>query len=98
MSSNTSENKLLKHKQECGDDNLTTIKTSNESHLHWKKHFHKNPLYFWIYADFEAHNEKDDSSIGNKTTSIYEQKPILNGYHIVSELEDVLKSEYSKPL
>ena len=56
-----------------------------------KKHFHENPLYFRIYADFEAPNEKDNSNIGNKTTNIY--NPVLNGYHIVSELEDILKSE-----
>ena len=87
---------LLKHKQKCGDDNITTIKTSNESYLQWKKHSHKNPLYFRNYADFETDNEKDISSIGNKTTNIYKQKPILNGYHIVSELEDVLKNEYYK--
>ena len=87
---------LIKHKQKCGEDNITTVKTSNESHLHWKKHFHKNPLYFRIYADFEADNEKDNSSIGNKTTNIYKQNPVLNGYHTVSELNDVLKSEYYK--
>ena len=96
LSSYTSENMLIKHKQKCGDDNITTIKTSNESHLHWKKHFHKNPLYFRIYADFEADNEKDNSIVGNKTTNIYKQNPVLNGYHIVSELEYVLKSEYYK--
>ena len=73
-------------------DNITSIRTSNESHLHWKKHFHKNPLYFRIYADFEADNEKDNSNIGNKTTNIYKQSPRLNGYHIIS----VLKSEYYK--
>ena len=61
-----------------------------------KKHFHKNPLYFRVYADVEADNEKDNSIIGNKTTIIYKQNPVLNGYHIVSELEDVLKSEYYK--
>ena len=44
LSSYTSENMLIKPKQKCGEDNITTIKTSNESHLHWKKHFHKNPL------------------------------------------------------
>ena len=53
----------MKHKQKCGEDNTTTIKTSNELHLHWKKHFHRNPLYFRIYADFEADNEKDISSV-----------------------------------
>ena len=94
LSSYTSENMLIKHKQKCGDDNITSIKTSNESHLHWRKHFHKNPLYFRIYADFEADNEKDNTCIGNKTTNIYKQNPVLNGYRIVSELEDVLKSDY----
>ena len=59
-----------------------------------KKHFHKNALYFRIYADFEADNEKDNSIVGDKTINIYKQNPVLNGYHIVSELEDVLKSEY----
>ena len=96
LSSYTSENMLMKHKEKCGDDNITTIKTSNKSHLHWENHFHKNPLYFRIYADFEADNEKDNSFIGNRTTNIYKQNPVLNGYHIVSELEDILKSDYYK--
>ena len=96
LSSYTSENMLTKHKQKCGEENITSIKTSNESHLHWKNHFHKNPLCFRIYADFEADNENDNSITGNKTTNIYKQNPILNGYHIVSELEDVLKSDYYK--
>ena len=96
LSSYTSENMLINHKQKCGKDNITTLITSNESHLHWKKHFHKNLLYFRIYADFEADNEKDNSSIGIKTTDIYKQNPVLNGYHIISELEDVLKSDYYK--
>ena len=87
---------LMKHKEKCGDDNLTVIRTSNESHLHWKKHFHKNPFYFRICADFETDNEKDISIIGNKTINIYKQNPVLNGYHIESELEDILKSRYHK--
>ena len=96
MKSYTSENMLIKHKPKCENNDITATKTSNESHLHWKKHFHKNPLYFRIYADFEADNENDNSVVGNKTTNIYRQNPVLNGYHIVSELEDVLKSEYYK--
>ena len=32
--------------------------------------------------------------MGNKTTNIYHQKPVCNGYYIVSELNDVLKSGY----
>ena len=53
-------------------------------------------MYFRIYADCEAGNEKDNSIIGKKTTNIYKQNPVLNGYHIISELEDVLKSDYYK--
>ena len=71
LSSYTSEKMLIKHKQKCGDYNITTIKTSNKSHLHWEKHFLKNLLYFRIYADFEADNKTDNSIIGNKTTNIY---------------------------
>ena len=90
---------LILHKPKCENKDITTIRTSKDSHLHWKKHFHKNPLDFRIYADFAADNEKDNSSIGNKTTNIYKQNPVLNGYHIESELEDVLKSEnYKSPL
>ena len=56
-------------------------------------------LFFRIYADFEADNEKDKSSIGSKRTNICKQNPVLNGYHIESELEDTLKSEnYKSPL
>ena len=32
--------------------------------------------------------------IGSKTTNIYKQNPILNGYYIISELEEVLESGY----
>ena len=96
LNSYTSENMLRLHKQKCAEGNITTLKTSTESHLHWKKHFPKNPLFFNVYADFEADNEKDNSNIGNKTTNTYKQHPILNGYRIESALEDVLTSEYHK--
>ena len=96
LNSYTSENMLKIHKPKCEINDITTIRTSSDSHLHWKKHFHKIPLYFRIYADFEADNEKDNSSMGNKTTNIYKQNPVLNGYEIVSELEDVLQRGYHK--
>ena len=79
-------------KREINDK--TTIRTSPESHLQWNKYFHKNPLYCRLYADFEADNEIYNSSVGNKTTNIFKQNPILNCYNIVSELEDVLKGGY----
>ena len=94
LNSYTSENALTNHKEKCEDDNICTIRTSSESHLYWKKHFQKNPLYFRIIADFEADNEIDNTNVGDKTTNIYKQKPVLNGYYIISELNDVLKSGY----
>ena len=51
-------------------------------------------MYFRIFVDFDAENEVDGSSVGNKTTNIYKQNPVLNGYYIISELEDVLESAY----
>ena len=96
MNSYTSENMSMLYKPKFENIASTTIRTSNESHLYWKRHFHKNPLYFGVCADFEAENEKDNSIIGNKTTNIYKQNPVLNGYTIVSELEDVLKTGYYK--
>ena len=94
LNSYTSQDVLIKREEKCGEDNICAIRTSSESHIQWKKHFHKNPLYFRIYADFEADNETDNSSIGNKTTNIYKQHPVLNGYRIVSELNDILRSGY----
>ena len=94
LKSYTSENNLMLNEQKCEEDNICSIRTSNESHLYWKKLFHKNPFYFKIYAEFEADNEIHNSSIGNKTTKIYKQNPVLNGYHIIFELEDVLKRGY----
>ena len=43
------------------------MRTSDESHFYRKDHFHRNPIYFKIRADFEADNDIDDSNIGNKT-------------------------------
>ena len=39
LNSYTCENALINHKEKCGDDNICTIRTSNESHLYWKKTF-----------------------------------------------------------
>ena len=70
LNSYISQNVLIKHKQQCEEQDITNIRTSNVSHLHWKKHFLKNLLYFSIIADFDADNEIGKSSIGNKTTNI----------------------------
>ena len=84
------------HKQQCENNDITTFITSLESHFRWKNHFHKNPLYFKIDADFEANNEKDISSVAIKTVNTFKQNPVLNGYHKESELDDVLQSSYYK--
>ena len=79
-------------KPKCEIFELTTNRTSSESYPHLKdQFFYKNLRYFRIIADFEADNETDNSSRVNKTTNIYKQNPVCNGYCILSELEDVSK-------
>ena len=91
----TSHNRIIKHNQNCDmRHDTTTIKASNKSYKHWDKHCHKNPVYFRIYAVFEADNEIDNTCNGNKTTNNYKQNPVCNGYRIESELNDILQSEY----
>ena len=78
-----------------GKNDIITLRFSPESHIQWKDHFDENLVYFRIIEDFVINN----SCIGNKTTNIFKQNPVLNGYHIESELEDVLKSGcYEPPL
>ena len=59
---------------------------------------HRNTLCSRINAEFEADNEIDISSIGNRTTNNYKQNPVPNGYYMESELDDNLKSGYYKSL
>ena len=94
LNSYTSHNMLIKHKNLCQENQK--LKTSPNSHIYWKKYFQKNKLYFRIYADFEADNKKGNTNIGDKTTNIYKQEPVCNGYQIVSDLEHFLKTEYHK--
>ena len=70
LSSYTSKNMLMLQKPKCENNDNFSIRTSPESHFLWKNHFHKKPLNFKINADFEADNEKDNSSIDNKTIDI----------------------------
>ena len=53
-------------------------------------------MYLKIYADFEADNKISNSSKGSKTTKIYKQIPVFNGYRIESEPDHILKSDYYK--
>ena len=69
LNSYTSQNVLNKHKQQCGEQDISSIRLGFENHSYWRKHFHKNPLYFGIYADFEADTEIDKSNIVNKTAN-----------------------------
>ena len=94
LNSYTSHNMLYKHKNLCGENQKS--KTSPNSHTFWKKYFQRNKLYFRIYADFEADKKKENASIGDKTTNIYKQEPVCNGYYIKSELNQILKNDYYK--
>ena len=66
LSSYSNQKVLEKHKFKRGQQGITSIRTSNESHIYWKKYFHKIPLYFRVYGDFECNNEIDNSNMGKK--------------------------------
>ena len=52
-------------------------------------------LYCRLYADYEANNKIDKSNIsGSKRTNIYKQNPVGNAYYIISQLNEVLQSDY----
>ena len=94
LNSYTTHNMLVKHKKLCQENQQ--LKTSTNSHIYWKKYFQKNKLYFRTYPDFDADNKKENTNIGDKTTNIYQQEPVCNGYQTVSDSDHVLKSEYHK--
>ena len=70
---------LMIHKPKCENYDITTIRTSSQHHLLSNILFHNSSLCFRIYADFEAGNEVENSSVDNKTTNIYKQTPICYG-------------------
>ena len=76
----TCQNMIVKHKEKCEQkQEITTIRTSDESHLYWKDRFRKNPIYFRLISDFEAESEIDNSSTGNKTTTFYKENSVRKG-------------------
>ena len=91
----TNQEVLINHLQNCGQQEITSIEVSKESHFYWRDHYQKNPLYFRIIGDFVADNEIEDGKIvGNKATNNCTQTSELNGYYIISELENVVKCGY----
>ena len=79
------------HKPKCEFYDTNTNRNSSESHLYWKNHFHKNPIYFKKYAVFKADSEIDTSNKSNKATNFCNRIPVLNGYRIISKTDDILK-------
>ena len=59
-----------------------------------EKHFNEISLHFRIYGDFEADNKIDNCCVGKKTTSVYKQYLVCEGYYIMPDLNDVLTSGY----
>ena len=86
LSSYSIQNVLTKQKQRYEEQEVTAIKTRNESHLFWKKHFHENPLCFKIYADFEA-DKTINASFAE--TSLFEQNSDIGNAGSLSQAPSV---------
>ena len=95
LSANTNERAFAKHNLRCEQQGITSIKTSTESHLYWKKKIHQVEVYISSYADFEANIETNISNIGDKRTRNFKQNSVCNMYYIFSELNDVLLIGFS---
>ena len=65
---------------------ITAIKTSNDSHLYWKNLFHKNQFYIRIDAGLDSDNDIDSFGIGDETTNVYKHNLVCNGYYIIHEV------------
>ena len=70
MNSYASQTMISKHKQQCDQNQITSIITSSDSQLHWKEQLPMNPLYFRKIADFEDYNEIANSIECDKATNI----------------------------
>ena len=86
------ENTLIKRKQKCEQQEITSIKTSTASELYWTKYHNELKKLFRSFVNFEADNEIDTSNVGDETSKIYEQNTVCNVYCRASELNDVLQS------
>ena len=49
--------------QNYGQQEITSLKLSKESHIYWKDHSHKSPIFFTIIAEFESDNEIEDGHV-----------------------------------
>ena len=54
LNSYTNENMLNLHKPKCENNDITTIRTSGESHLHWKKTFSNKSILIWNLCRFRS--------------------------------------------
>ena len=79
----TTEETLRKHNRLCGDIEECIIKFP-EGQLHFNKYFHKVPLPFRIYADFECMNTPHVIAQEHNTKNIAKQIPFAVGFYIVS--------------
>ena len=85
---------MKKHKDRCEERDFPSTKISIDTNIKWKNHNQKVPSYFKINADFKCINEKDNSTIGEKSTNIFKQNPVCSEYYIVSDLPEVLRNEF----
>ena len=95
LNSYTSENMLSLHKSKCENYDITTIRTSSESHLLWKKNIFIRIHCILGYTQILKLMMKSIILVLIMKQLIFSSKiPILNGYNTKSELDDILESGY----
>ena len=83
------------HKPKCENYDTTTIRISSKSHLRWKKHSLKNPLYFKIFAlILKLIMKLNTAKLSKKTVNFCKQNLLCKGYYKVSKLDVFLQIGY----
>ena len=67
----------------------TAIKTSNESHLYFRKKTFLGIHFIFGFSDFEADNAVNFFNKACEKIFFSKQTPLCNGYYKVSKLKDL---------
>jgi len=96
MTSYRKKEELVNHKKFCENNEVGGNTFPKNDYLTYNKFYYKNKVPFTIYCDLEAWNRpiNNDNENEEKTTKIFEQKPMCYGMYINSNYPEIFQSEY----
>ena len=92
LSSYTNQNELSKHKQRFELQEITSIRTSKESRLYWKKTFRRIYYSLGFTPILKLIMKLISLIMVIKQPKFIKKNPVCNAHYIISEVIDVLQS------